>query len=43
MVADATAVYKPFAADDYQQVQNLALQYLRTDDGAEVTDTAALI
>jgi nicotinamidase-related amidase len=43
VVADATAVYKPFAADDYQQVQNRALQYLRTYYGAEVTDTAALI
>jgi nicotinamidase-related amidase len=42
-VADATAVYQPFAADDYQQVQNRALQYLRTYYGAEVTDTAALI
>ena len=43
VVADATAVYQPFAADDYQQVQNRALQYLRTYYGAEVTDTAALI
>ena len=43
VVADATAVYQPFAADDYQQVQNRALRYLRTYYGAEVTDTAALI
>jgi nicotinamidase-related amidase len=43
VVADATAVYQPFAADDYQQVQNRALQYLSTYYGAEVTDTAALI
>jgi nicotinamidase-related amidase len=43
VVADATAVYQPFAADDYQQAQNRALQYLRTYYGAEVTDTAGLI
>ncbi len=42
-VADATAVYEPFAADGYQQVQDRALQYLRTYYGAEVTDVAALL
>ena len=43
VVADATAVYQAFAADDYQQVQERGLQYLRTYYGAEVTDTAGLI
>jgi nicotinamidase-related amidase len=43
VVADATAVYQPFAADGYQQAQNRALQYLRTYYGAEVTDAAGLI
>jgi nicotinamidase-related amidase len=42
-VADATAVYLPFAADGYQQAQDRALQYLRTYYGAEVTDSAALM
>jgi nicotinamidase-related amidase len=41
-VADATAVYQPFAGDDYQGNQNRALQYLGTYYGAEITDTAAL-
>jgi nicotinamidase-related amidase len=41
-VADATAVYQPFAADGYGQAQDRALQYLRTYYGAEVTDAAAL-
>jgi hypothetical protein len=43
VVADATAVYQPFAADGYQQAQNRALQYLRTYYGAEITDAAGLI
>lgn len=38
MVADATAVYQPFAADGYQQAQSRALNYLRTYYGADVTD-----
>lgn len=42
-VADATAVYQPFAAGRYQQAQDDALHYLRTYYGAEVTDTAALV
>ena len=42
-VADATAVYEPFAVGRYQQAQDAALHYLRTYYGAEVTDTAALI
>lgn len=42
-VADATAVYQPFAAAGYEQAQNGALQYLRTYYGADVTDTAALV
>ena len=42
-VADATAVYQPFAVGRYQQAQDDALQYLRSYYGAEVTDTAALI
>lgn len=42
-VADATAVYQPFAAGRYQQAQDDALRYLRTYYGAEVTDTAALV
>jgi hypothetical protein len=41
-VADATAVYQPFAADGYGQAQDRALHYLRTCYGAEVTDAAAL-
>jgi nicotinamidase-related amidase len=43
VAADGTAVYQSFAADDYQQVQSRALQYLRTYYGAEITDTAALM
>jgi nicotinamidase-related amidase len=43
MVADATAVYQPFAADGYQQAQSRALNYLRTYYGADVTDAAALM
>ena len=43
VAADGTAVYQPFAADDYQQVQSRALQYLRTYYGAEITDSAALM
>jgi nicotinamidase-related amidase len=42
-VADATAVYQPFAAGHYQQAQDDALHYLRTYYGAQVTDTAALL
>jgi nicotinamidase-related amidase len=42
-VADATAVYQPFAADGYQQTQDRALQYLRTYYGAEITDAGALV
>ena len=42
-VADATAVYQPFAAAGYEQAQDGALQYLRTYYGADVTDTAALV
>jgi len=42
-VADATAVYQPFAADGYEQAQDRALQYLRTYYGAEITDAAALM
>jgi nicotinamidase-related amidase len=42
-VADATAVYQPFATGRYQQAQDDALHYLRTYYGAEVTDTAALV
>jgi len=42
-VADATAVYQPFAAGRYQQSQDGAPHYLRTYYGAEVTDTAALL
>ena len=34
-VADATAVYQPFAAAGDKQVQNGALQYLRTYYGAD--------
>jgi nicotinamidase-related amidase len=41
-VADATAVYQPFAGDDYQDAQNRALRYLGTYYGAEITDSAAL-
>jgi nicotinamidase-related amidase len=43
VVADGTAVYQPFAADDYQQAQSRALQYLRTYYSAEITDVAALM
>ena len=43
VVADATAVYQPSAADGYQQGQSRALQYLRTYYGAEITDAAALM
>ena len=42
-VADATAVYQPFAAGGYEQAQDRALQYLRTYYGAEITDAAALM
>ena len=42
-VADATAVYQPFAVGRYQQAQDDALLYLRTYYGAEITDAAALI
>jgi nicotinamidase-related amidase len=42
-VADATAVYQPFAAANYPQAQDDALQYLRTYYGAEVTDASALM
>lgn len=42
-VADATAVYQPFAAGRYQQAQDDALHYLRAYYGADVTDTAALV
>jgi nicotinamidase-related amidase len=42
-VADATAVYQPFAAGGYEQAQNGVLQYLRTYYGAEITDAAALM
>jgi nicotinamidase-related amidase len=42
-VADATAVYQPFATGRYQQAQDDAVRYLRTYYGAEITDTAALI
>jgi nicotinamidase-related amidase len=41
-VADATAVYQPFAGDNYQGAQNGALEYLSTYYGAEITDAAAL-
>lgn len=42
-VAYATAVYQPFTAGRYKQVQNGALQYLRTYYGADITDTATLV
>jgi nicotinamidase-related amidase len=41
-VADATAVYQPFAPGRVQQAQREALEYLRTYYGAQITDTAAL-
>jgi len=41
-VADATAVYEPFAVGRYQQAQDDALRYLRTYYGAEITSTADL-
>ena len=37
-VADATAVYQPFAVGRYQQAQDDALLYLRTYYGAEITE-----
>jgi nicotinamidase-related amidase len=43
VIADATAVYQPTAADGCQQAQSRALQYLRTYYGAEITDAAALV
>jgi nicotinamidase-related amidase len=42
-VSDATAVYEPFAAGRYQQVQDQALRYLRTYYGAEITSIADLL
>jgi nicotinamidase-related amidase len=42
-VADATAVYQPFAGAGYDQAQKRALEYLHTYYGAEVTTVADLL